>query len=81
MSLDEIDRLRPMRDAAAAAMAFAAGKGRADLEADQMFQFAIVRALEIIGEAAARLPDARGPSRDPLGQHHRDAEPTGPWLF
>lgn len=32
MSPDEIDRLRHMRDAAYAAMAFATGKGRADLE-------------------------------------------------
>ena len=68
MSPDEIDRLRHMRDAASAAMAFATSKDRADLETDLMFQFAIVRALEIIGEAAARMPDAM-----------RAAHPEIPW--
>jgi uncharacterized protein with HEPN domain len=58
MALEEIDRLRHMRHAAAAAMNFSAGKGRADLESDIMFQFALLRALEIIGEAAARVTDA-----------------------
>ncbi len=57
-----------MRDAASVALTFAAGKGRADLETDLMFQFAIVRALEIIGEAAARMPDAT-----------RAAHPEIPW--
>jgi uncharacterized protein with HEPN domain len=68
MSLDEIDRLRHMRDAAAAALTFAADKKRVDLDGDLMFQFAIVRALEIIGEAAARLADAT-----------RDDHPEIPW--
>jgi uncharacterized protein with HEPN domain len=58
MSPDEIDRLRHMRDAAAAAVTFSAGRSRADLETDLMYQFAAVRAIEIIGEAAARLSDA-----------------------
>jgi uncharacterized protein with HEPN domain len=58
MSLDEIDRLRHMRDAASAAVAFGTGKRRIDLESDLMFQFAIVRAIEIVGEPAARLTDA-----------------------
>jgi uncharacterized protein with HEPN domain len=68
MRLDEIDRFRHMRDAARAASTFAVGKGRADLDSDLMCQFAIVRALEIIGEAAARLDDAT-----------RDAHPEIPW--
>jgi hypothetical protein len=42
MSLDEIDRLRHMHDAATAALTFAAHKERADLDSDLMFQFAIV---------------------------------------
>jgi uncharacterized protein with HEPN domain len=55
---NEIDRLRHMRDAASSAVEFAAGKDRAVLGSDRMFQFAIVRAVEIIGEAAAHVPDA-----------------------
>ena len=69
LSLDEIDRFPHMRDAARAATTFAADKGRDDLDNDLMFQFAIVRALEIIGEAAARLSDAT-----------RDAHPEIPWF-
>jgi uncharacterized protein with HEPN domain len=68
MNPDEIDRFRHMRDAATAAVNFAAGKGRVDLDNDLMLQFAIVRAIEIIGEAAARLADAT-----------RDAHPEIPW--
>jgi hypothetical protein len=45
-----IDRLRHTRDAANAAIEFTAGKDRAVLASDRIFQFAIVRAVEIIGE-------------------------------
>ena len=49
-----------MADAAAIAVRFAAGRSRGDLELDQMLLFALVRAVEIVGEAAARLsPEAR----------------------
>ena len=39
MNPDEIDRFRHMRDAATAAVNFAAGKGRVDLDNDLMLQF------------------------------------------
>jgi uncharacterized protein with HEPN domain len=61
-------RLRHMLDAARAALAFAAGRSRADLAADLMLQFALVRALEIVGEAAARLSEPT-----------RAAHPEIPW--
>ena len=41
-----------MLDAARSAESFIRGRTRADLDADQMLLFALVRALEIIGEAA-----------------------------
>jgi len=70
MSLDpkltDMDRLRHMRDAACAALRFVWGRTRADLDADEMLAFALVRALEIIGEAADKLSDpshAARPSR------------------
>jgi len=50
-----------MRDAAGAALSFARGKARSELDADAMLTFALTRAIEIIGEAAARLP---APLRD-----------------
>lgn len=57
-----------MLDAAQAALTFTAGKTRTDLTADLMLQFALVRALEIIGEAAARVTEPT-----------RTAHPEIPW--
>lgn len=49
-------RLRDMLDAARQAQAFTAGKTRADLEVDNtIIGFAVVRALEVIGEAATQI--------------------------
>lgn len=44
-----------MLDAAQACIEFTAGKKRKDLEKDKVLSFAIIRALEIFGEAAANL--------------------------
>jgi len=51
---DEI-RLQHMRDAAREAVAFAAGKTHTDMEGDRMRALALVRCLEIIGEAAGTV--------------------------
>ena len=57
-------RLRDMLDAARQARTFVAGKSRADLEKDQvLLGFAVVRALEVIGEAAGKVTKA---TRDQL---------------
>ena len=48
-------RLQHMRDAARTAQAFVQGYARADLDNDQKLLFAVVRALEIVGEAASRV--------------------------
>jgi uncharacterized protein with HEPN domain len=49
-----------MLEAAQAASRFMTGRERADLDRDEMFLFALVRALEVIGEAAAQVsPPAR----------------------
>ncbi len=51
-------RLRDMLDTARQARAFIAGKTRPDLEANHaLVGFAVVRALEIIGEAASKISD------------------------
>ncbi len=44
-----------MADAAESVERFAAGRRRADLDVDQMLLFAIVRAIEVIGEAASKV--------------------------
>jgi len=49
------NRLRHMLDAAEEAISFAEGRTREDLDTDRQFLFALIRCLEIIGEAAARV--------------------------
>ena len=46
-----------MLDHAREAIAMTSGKMRADLDADRQLNLALVRLLEIIGEAAARTSD------------------------
>jgi uncharacterized protein with HEPN domain len=57
MSLPENDvvRLQHMLDAGEQALAFCAGKSRADLDGDVMLRFALVHAITVVGEAAAKV--------------------------
>jgi uncharacterized protein with HEPN domain len=52
---DDTDRLRHMRDAAGKAIEFCKDKTRADLDRNEMLVLALVRLLEIIGEASIRI--------------------------
>jgi uncharacterized protein with HEPN domain len=47
-----------MIDAAEAAMRFVHGRSRRELDRDELLLFAVVRAIEIVGEAAGKLSDA-----------------------
>jgi uncharacterized protein with HEPN domain len=58
MEKADVIRLQHMRDATAEALHFAAGKTRADLDRDRMMVLAILKDLEIIGEAASRVSPA-----------------------
>jgi uncharacterized protein with HEPN domain len=70
-------RLQHIVDALNAAMRFVQGRNRDDLDTDEMLLFALVRAIEIVGEAAskvsdetrAQLPDVPWPSI--TGMRHR----------
>ena len=53
MPLPDEVRLRHIRDAARDAVNFVEGKSRGDLESNEMLCLALVRLLEIIGEAAS----------------------------
>jgi len=44
-----------MLDATAAALSFVENRQREDLDQDQMLLFALVRAIEVIGEAASKV--------------------------
>ena len=50
------------------ACSFIAGRDRSDLDSDKMLRFALLRCLEIVGEAAGRLSD-----------EIRAVAPTVPW--
>lgn len=62
---DDIVRLRHMLDHAREAVAMLAGKERADLQSERMLELALVRLIEIVGEAAARV-SPEGQERYPL---------------
>jgi uncharacterized protein with HEPN domain len=68
MPPDDAIRLRHMLDAARSAQEFATGRSRGDLATDKMLTFAVVRAIEILGEAASRI-----------SAETRLAEPSIPW--
>jgi uncharacterized protein with HEPN domain len=57
MRRDDVVRLRHMLDAAREAVEFVAGKGREDLHADRKLALALVKDIEIIGEAAFQTSD------------------------
>jgi uncharacterized protein with HEPN domain len=58
MSPPDDVRIRHMIEAIEAAIRFTAGRPRADLDADTMLLFALVRAVEVVGEAATHVSDA-----------------------
>ncbi len=55
---DNTVRLRHMRDYACKALAMIQERARDDLNTDEMLSLALTRAIEIIGEAAARVTPA-----------------------
>jgi uncharacterized protein with HEPN domain len=60
MRRDDRIRLHHMLDATKAALGFASGRNQLELETDLQLQFALVRAIEIIGEAASKIsPEMR----------------------
>ncbi len=55
MNNDDTIRLRHMLEAAREGVAFAVGRNRQDLDTDRMFVLALMKCIEIIGEAAAKV--------------------------
>lgn len=53
--IDDFTRLRHMRDAATEAIKFVCDCARADLDCNRMLTLALVKDIEIIGEAAGRI--------------------------
>ena len=57
MRAEDVIRIRHMIEAAQSAIQFVANRQRADLATDRMLQFALVRAIEIVGEAVNKVSD------------------------
>ena len=55
MQREDRVRVLHMIEATETALEFVSGQQRADLDSDRMLLFALVRAIEVIGEAAGRL--------------------------
>ncbi|MFH0810226.1 MAG: HepT-like ribonuclease domain-containing protein, partial [Pseudomonadota bacterium] len=55
MQPNDAIRIRHMIEAAETSQDFIAGRQRSDVDTDQMLRFALVRAIEIIGEAASKV--------------------------
>ena len=58
------NRLRHMLDSAEDAVDFAAGKSRKDFDDNRQLLLAIIKSIEIIGEAAAKISEARKVKND-----------------
>ena len=77
MRKDDEIRLRHMLDAACEAISFAQGRTRIELDSDRMLVLSLVKAIEIVGEAAYQIAETtRGelpaiPWADIIGMRHR----------
>lgn len=76
MRPEDVVRIRHMIEAAETARQFVAGRQRPDLDRDRMLLFALVRAVEIIGEARAGDPRIGS-----LVGDRRHAQSSDPCLF
>lgn len=67
---DEADiiRVRHMYDATLEALQFAKGRSRSSLKSDRMLTLALLKELELIGEAASKITES-----------FRSRHPTVPW--
>jgi uncharacterized protein with HEPN domain len=77
MREDDVIRFRHMLDAAREAVEFVRGRTRVDLNGDRQLVLALVKDIEILGEAAYQVtPDTRDqtpgiPWDDMIGMRHR----------
>lgn len=56
---DDAVALRQMLDYGREIVAFSQSRSRIDLESDRLYQLAMVRLIEILGEAASRISQSR----------------------
>ena len=66
MQHDDLIRIKHMLEAAREALAFSKGHERQDLENNRMLTLAIVKSIEIIGEAASKVSESYKTSADAI---------------
>ena len=66
--IDPLMRVQHMLDRAREAVEMTRGRSRSDMDIDRMLNLALVRLMEIIGEAAGRVPE-----------DYRSCHPQVPW--
>ncbi len=77
MRKDDRVRLQHMLDAAREATSFVQSKNRSDLDQDQLLVFGLIKAIEIVGEAAYQVSETTRaelpaiPWDDVIGMRHR----------
>lgn len=77
MHADDLVRIRHMIGAAESVARFVAGRRRKDLDDDEMLRLALIRAVEIIGEAASHVSTetrealSEIPWKEVIGMRHR----------
>jgi uncharacterized protein with HEPN domain len=83
MKEEFLDYIEDIIDAMNDAMSFVEGMKCEDFVKDRKTIYAVVRALEIIGEAAKRMPDLvrNRLSPDPLERHVWNERQTDSWIF
>ena len=72
-----------MLEAAREALSFARGRTRDDLDCDRQLLLALIKDIEIVGEAAAPSHRTRTPgcTRNTMAINRRDAQSPGPCVF
>ena len=69
MRKDDLIRIQYMLDAAKEALSFARNKKRSDLNSDRMLTLSIIKAIEMVGEAASKVT-----------KETHDLHPKIPWF-
>jgi uncharacterized protein with HEPN domain len=69
MRSNDLIRVRHMVEASREALSFVENKSRADLEENRLLAFALMRCIEIVGEAASKV-----------SRESREAFPEIPWV-
>jgi uncharacterized protein with HEPN domain len=57
MRREDLVRLQHMRDSAREALSFVGGRGREEFARDRMLALAVLKSVEIIGEAASKVSE------------------------